>query len=113
MPAALPWNASRRRRQRAPVQVLFNQKGSEMRQVMTVGPHGVGRTSRSVQVCEELPGHLFKRCGLNRRRWNLNVGHAERPSFQSTFEHFHAVDVGFSSYGLTPEGPGTPGETEV
>jgi hypothetical protein len=43
-----------RRRQRAPVQALFNQKGSEMRQVMTLDPHGVGRASRSAQVREEL-----------------------------------------------------------
>jgi hypothetical protein len=69
-----------RRRQRAPVQALFNQKGSEMLQVMTLGPHGVGRTSRSAQVREELPGHLFKRCGLNRTRRNLNVGHAAPPT---------------------------------
>ena len=68
------WHSNRTAKPRD--QALFKQKGSEMRKVMTVGPHGVGRTSRSAQVREELPSHLFKRCGLIRTRRNLIVGHA-------------------------------------
>jgi hypothetical protein len=47
---------------------------------MAIGPRGVGRTSRGTQVREELRGHLFEQYGLNRRRRNLNVGHAAPPT---------------------------------
>jgi len=71
--------------ERAPIQVLFNQKGTKMREIVIIGVCGVGRTTRRFQIRNEQCRHLAERRRLQQRTCGMIFTHI---AFSTRFESF-------------------------